>query len=382
MGRDKALLPWAGTTLLDHALARLREACSSVRILSGAERRYDDRGVPVDTDAVPDAGPLGGIYTGLLGIGAGAGLFLGVDLPFVTVALLRRLLELSERHDAVVPESPRGPEPLCAVYRSTCLEPIRRTRGRQPKATTSGLRGRLQRASGPAGLGPLHEVFRTSTPGDYHARAQERWLTAVLVPVARAGASTEDRPRLPAPARAGLPVLRPVGGCAHPRRVTTPAPYGAAVAMPRPLAAAQELRGRQLDFPVEGFAREKLNDTFDEARTGHVHEAADIMAPRNTPVRAVEAGTVARLLTNPSGGITIYQLDPSERYVYYYAHLERYADGLREGSKVDRGQVLGYVGSSGNAPKSAPHLHFAIFRVVDPRQWWRGAPVNPYLVLR
>ena len=148
------------------------------------------------------------------------------------------------------------------------------------------------------------------------------------------------------------------------------------------LASAQELRARQLDFPVEGVAPEKLTDTFNDARTGHVHEAADIMAPRNTPVRAVERGTIARLLSNPSGGITIYQLDPSRRYVYYYAHLERYADGLREGLEVARGQVIGYVGTTGNAPKNTPHLHFAIFRVADPKQWWGGAAVNPYLVLR
>jgi peptidoglycan LD-endopeptidase LytH len=161
----------------------------------------------------------------------------------------------------------------------------------------------------------------------------------------------------------------------------TATPVDAATAAAR-LAAAQELRARRLDFPVEGYPREKMIDTFDEARSGHVHEAADIMAPRNTPVRAVEAGTVARLLTNASGGITLYQLDPSERYIYYYAHLERYADGLREGAKVDRGQILGYVGTTGNAPRSAPHLHFAIFRVVDRKQWWGGAPVNPYQVLR
>lgn len=168
-----------------------------------------------------------------------------------------------------------------------------------------------------------------------------------------------------------------------PGAVTAPPPGpGAAVASAISLASARELRARELDFPVEGFPREKLTDTFDEARTGHVHEAADIMAPRNTPVRAVEAGTIARLLQNASGGITIYQLDPSRRYIYYYAHLERYADGLREGLAVDRGQVIGYVGTTGNAPRNAPHLHFAIFRVLDPKQWWGGAPVNPYLVLR
>ena len=147
-------------------------------------------------------------------------------------------------------------------------------------------------------------------------------------------------------------------------------------------ALIEELRSRQLEFPVQGISPEKMVDSFDDPRTGHIHEAADIMAPRNTPVRAVETGTIARLLINASGGITVYQLDPSERFVYYYAHLERYVDGLREGQKVDRGQVIGYVGTSGNAPRGAPHLHFAIFRVVDSRQWWTGAAINPYLVLR
>ena len=173
MGRDKALLPWGGTTLLDHAVARLRMACASVRILSGAERRYEDRGVPVETDAVADAGPLGGIYTGLLGIGAGPGLFLGVDLPFVTVALLRRLLELCDGHDAVVPQSPRGPEPLCAVYRSTCLEPIRRRLAAGDLKATS-FWGDVDVVHADeadlAGLGPLEDVFRNvNTPADYES---------------------------------------------------------------------------------------------------------------------------------------------------------------------------------------------------------------------
>jgi murein DD-endopeptidase MepM/ murein hydrolase activator NlpD len=169
---------------------------------------------------------------------------------------------------------------------------------------------------------------------------------------------------------------------ARPEAVSAPAPAAAAAMAEATVASVQELRSRDLDFPVEGFGRGKMTDTFNEARTGHVHAAADIMAARNTPVRAVDAGTIARLLKNPSGGITIYQLDPAQRYIYYYAHLERYAEGLREGLAVGRGQVIGYVGTSGNAPENAPHLHFAIFRVVDPKQWWGGAPVNPYLVLR
>ena len=125
MGRDKALLPWGGADLLDHALARLRAVASDVRILCGPEERYRDRGLPVERDLVRGAGPLAGILTGLLAAAGRPGLFLAVDLPHVPVALLARLVERAEGCDAVVPVSPRGPEPLCAVYGPRCLEPIR-----------------------------------------------------------------------------------------------------------------------------------------------------------------------------------------------------------------------------------------------------------------
>jgi len=171
MGRDKALLPWEGATLLDHALTRLRGACPAVRILSGAERRYEDRGVPVDADVVPGSGPLGGILTGLLRLGDGPGLFLGVDLPFVPVSLLARLLDLAEGYDAVVPLSPAGPEPLCAVYGSTCLAPVRRCLEAGDLKMTSFWRDVDVRQAGTdelAGFGPLDEVFRNvNTPADY-----------------------------------------------------------------------------------------------------------------------------------------------------------------------------------------------------------------------
>src|SRR5262245_20532381 len=111
MGRDKALLPWAGATLLDHVLTRLREVCGEARILSGPEERYADRGVPVHRDILVGAGALGGVYTGLSCLRGRFGLFLAVDLPLVPAALLRRLLELADGYDAVVPVSPGGPEP-------------------------------------------------------------------------------------------------------------------------------------------------------------------------------------------------------------------------------------------------------------------------------
>jgi molybdopterin-guanine dinucleotide biosynthesis protein A len=125
MGRDKALLPWEGGDLLDHAVARLRAVAGDVRILCGPARRYVERGLAVEPDLVPGTGPLAGVLTGLEAVPGRAGLFLAVDLPHVPVALLARLVERAEGWDAVVPLSPRGPEPLCAVYGPGCLRPIR-----------------------------------------------------------------------------------------------------------------------------------------------------------------------------------------------------------------------------------------------------------------
>lgn len=129
MGRDKALLPWHGATLLDHAVARLRGVCDEVRILSGPEARYEDRGLLVSTDIVSDAGPLGGIHAGLTVLSGGPALFLAVDLPLVSKDLLAALAALAaagEGFDAVVPSHSGGYEPLCAVYGPGSLGPIRR----------------------------------------------------------------------------------------------------------------------------------------------------------------------------------------------------------------------------------------------------------------
>jgi peptidoglycan LD-endopeptidase LytH len=147
--------------------------------------------------------------------------------------------------------------------------------------------------------------------------------------------------------------------------------------------AIADLKQRDLALPVEGVTRADLRDTFHEVRgAGREHEAMDILAPRDTPVYAVEDGTIAKLFLSKPGGITIYQFDPAKRFAYYYAHLERYASGLVEGAEVRRGQVLGYVGTSGNAPKDTPHLHFAIFELPPERQWWKGTPVDPFRVFR
>jgi len=126
MGCDKALLAWGETDLLGHALSRLRKLTPDVRILSGPETRYRERGMPVVTDLMDDGGPLAGVLAGLEANGGRAGLFLAVDLPFVSTELLAHLLALADGFDAVVPVSSRGPEPLCAFYGPVCLAPIRR----------------------------------------------------------------------------------------------------------------------------------------------------------------------------------------------------------------------------------------------------------------
>jgi murein DD-endopeptidase MepM/ murein hydrolase activator NlpD len=149
-----------------------------------------------------------------------------------------------------------------------------------------------------------------------------------------------------------------------------------------PADSPSELEDRNLEIPVEGVKSDQLTRSFDDVRgSARRHQAIDILAPRNTPVRAVEDGVVARLFYSKAGGITIYQFDPTERYCYYYAHLERYADGLTEGARVRKGQVIGYVGVSGNAGNT-PHLHFAVFRLTAEKRWWEGTPIDPYDVLR
>ncbi|MDX1420428.1 MAG: M23 family metallopeptidase [Rubricoccaceae bacterium] len=158
-------------------------------------------------------------------------------------------------------------------------------------------------------------------------------------------------------------------------------PADAAVAQPERLGAPQ-VAPSGLVIPVAGVEPEDLVDTFEDARgQGREHDAIDILAPRGTPVLAAADGTVLRLFTSVRGGLTLYQLGADERTVYYYAHLDRYAEGLAAGQAVTRGTVLGTVGDSGNAAPGNTHLHFAMWRVADPADFWEGEPINPYPLL-
>jgi murein DD-endopeptidase MepM/ murein hydrolase activator NlpD len=145
-----------------------------------------------------------------------------------------------------------------------------------------------------------------------------------------------------------------------------------------------DLRRHDLLLPIEGANVDAMKGGFAQGRDQgrRAHEAVDILAPRHTPIHAVDDGTIAKLFRSQAGGITVYQFDPSGRYCYYYAHLERYAPGLSENQAVERGEVLGFVGTSGNAPPNTPHLHFAVFELDAHRQWWKGRPVDPYLIFK
>jgi murein DD-endopeptidase MepM/ murein hydrolase activator NlpD len=136
-------------------------------------------------------------------------------------------------------------------------------------------------------------------------------------------------------------------------------------------------------MPVANMKATDILDTFHQARGGkREHEATDILAPRGTPVLAVDDGTIVKLFWSQPGGRTVYQFDPSEHYCYYYAHLDGYEAHVTEGMHVRRGQVIGYVGTTGNAPPGTPHLHFGITEVGKDKKWWGGTPIDPYPLLR
>jgi murein DD-endopeptidase MepM/ murein hydrolase activator NlpD len=180
---------------------------------------------------------------------------------------------------------------------------------------------------------------------------------------------------------------------AGPNNVAAPVPVAAERAMaaaPPPVVlsaptAVGEARDsgapRPMIIPVAGVERSAMRDMFNEVRGNRRHEAIDIMAPRGTPVIAAGDGFVKKLFTSVPGGLTVYEFDPDQRFCYYYAHLDGYAAGLHEGQVLHRGETLGYVGTSGNAPVNAPHLHFALIRLDEDKRWWKGTYVNPYPLL-
>jgi murein DD-endopeptidase MepM/ murein hydrolase activator NlpD len=175
-------------------------------------------------------------------------------------------------------------------------------------------------------------------------------------------------PRVPA---VELPASNPIA-------IGTPLPPE-----PTPSPETTNFVGRMnLIIPVAGVRPDQLLDTFDDARSeGRVHDAIDIMAPAETPVIAAADGKILKLFHSDKGGTTIYQLSANQDLVFYYAHLSHYADGLVEGSLVKQGEVIAYVGDTGNAGPGNYHLHFSIAAVTDPKRYWEGTNINPYPLL-
>ncbi len=162
-------------------------------------------------------------------------------------------------------------------------------------------------------------------------------------------------------------------------RLATPADEPA----DEPAPAAPPPAGPGLLVPVQGVAASSLVDTYEQARgQGRRHDAIDIMAPRGTPVLAASGGVVMKLFQSERGGTALYQLAPDRRTIYYYAHLDRYAPGMVEGRVLRRGEVLGYVGDTGDAGPGNYHLHFEVSTTEDPAKYWGGVPQNPYPLLR
>ena len=203
---------------------------------------------------------------------------------------------------------------------------------------------------------------------------------ACAPPVTRPGTAP-----LPAPEGDGAAVLQsggPDGG--------VPSPTGAIPCRRRPFPPRREeistlardmnrLRDKHLLIPVAGVGPERIEDTFTAARDGErQHNAVDILAPRNTPILAADDGVILRMSSNALGGITIFAADVDRQFVYYYAHLDHYDPAMYAGRKLTKGDTIGYVGTTGNAPKDVPHLHFQIMRWPADGKYWVGEPINPY----
>jgi murein DD-endopeptidase MepM/ murein hydrolase activator NlpD len=218
------------------------------------------------------------------------------------------------------------------------------------------------------------------------------FILGVLVGAAILFVALQDVPEKPAtevaataPAAPGIPASQ-IEGQLPPAPVVVPNLEDADLPL-RPTpdanatagAAAPTTMPGKLLVPVQGIKSAQLTDTFYQPRgEQRQHEALDIMAPTGTPVLAVADGKVAKLFHSKPGGLTVYQFDPTEQFAYYYAHLDRYADGIAEGMEVKRGTLIGYVGVTGNSDPNAPHLHFAVVALTPEKQWWKGTPLNPF----
>lgn len=213
--------------------------------------------------------------------------------------------------------------------------------------TIKHYRGRTSEVNGPTATPtPAPSVILTPSP--------------TASPTAFVAPSPTQSPVLPSPSPVAVPTATPTS----PASVFATLPY-------------------QLILPVAGVRPDQLRDTFTDTRSeGRAHDAIDIIAPRGAEVKAALDGTIVRLFESQKGGITLYQLSPDQKFVFYYAHLDHYADGIKDGKPVKQGEVIAYVGDTGNAVPGNYHLHFAIWRISDPKKFWNGENLNPFPLLR
>ena len=167
-------------------------------------------------------------------------------------------------------------------------------------------------------------------------------------------------------------------------KATGPAPAESPAGGTLPVTAddLRFLRARNLIVPVAGVSVATIPSSFADRRGTRQHNAIDILAPRGTPVLSADDGVVAKIDTSDGGGLSLYVAGPGERFIFYYAHLDAYRRGITEGMRVAKGDTIGYVGTTGNAPANTPHLHFAIARADRDKRWWKGTPLDPLPLLR
>jgi murein DD-endopeptidase MepM/ murein hydrolase activator NlpD len=207
-------------------------------------------------------------------------------------------------------------------------------------------------------------------------------VVSLVVRLSKVTPARRNTPVVPRQAPANPAAELPIQPSPSPSASMQPSPPPSPVATTQPIISPTPV-STELIIPVAGVRPEQLQDTFTEARSeGRVHDAIDILAPHNTPVLAATDGTIVKLFQSDRGGTTIYELGTNQKYFYYYAHLDHYADGVTEGKVVKQGEVIGYVGDTGNAGPGNYHLHFSISIVTDPKKWWEGTNINPYPLLK
>jgi peptidoglycan LD-endopeptidase LytH len=178
------------------------------------------------------------------------------------------------------------------------------------------------------------------------------------------------------------------GSSPHPAAAGASSPAAtAAVTSPAPTTTTMTedtdyLVARHILLPVAGADMTKVEDSFFEGRDGdRTHRAIDILAPRGTPILSADDGKILRMSTSALGGICMYTVDAQSRLVYYYAHMDHYNDAMSPGRTIVRGDTLGFVGTTGNAPKDTPHLHFQVMRWAADGKYWNGEPIDPFEAL-